>query len=368
MSLLFSATQVGGVTLRNRVVVPPMCQYMATDGLPSPWHHMHYGNMAASGAGLVIVESTAVVAGGRISPACLGLYRDDQEAALRDMLDRIRSFSDCNFGIQLGHAGRKASCEPFDSYGYVPPDNGGWSPIGPSALRHSESWPLPKVMDKADIEAVVDSFVQAARRADRAGFALAEIHAAHGYLISSFLSPLANARTDAYGGPLENRMRLAVEVARAVRNIWPRSKALGLRLNGTDWKEGGITLDETVVVAAALRDVGVDYVCLSSGGNSRGQQLPALEPGYQSFLAEAVRRSTGMMTMAVGMVLTATQADELLQQGKADLVAVGRAALDDPRWALHAAQELGDEIAYPKPHWRAGAKVWPGYPLVHRKT
>lgn len=368
MSTLFSPLRLGGLSLANRVVVPPMCQYLAQGGLPTPWHHMHYGNMAVSGADLVIVEATGVTADGRISPACLGLYNDAQEAALTKMLAGIRSFSTAKIGIQLGHAGRKASCAPFDSYHYVPPENGGWPTMGASAIRHGESWPLPKVMDEADITFVVESFVLAAQRADRAGIDLVEIHAAHGYLLSSFLSALANQREDRYGGSLENRMRLIVEITQAIRKVWPSSKAMGVRMNGTDWKEGGITLTETIEVSRALRAAGADYVCLSSGGNSRGQILPAIEPGYQAYLAEAVRREAEIPTMAVGMILTGAQAEQLLSDNKADLVAVGRGMLDDPRWGLHAAQSLGDDADYPKPHWRAAKATWPGYSLVHGAT
>lgn len=365
MSRLFSPITLGNLELRNRVVIPPMCQYMAaSDGLPAPWHHMHYGALAISGADLIIQEATGVDAIGRISPNCLGIYTDAQEAALTDMLAGIRSFSSARFGIQLAHAGRKASCEPFDSYVYVPPEKGGWHPLGPSAAKHGDSWPLPRVATQDDLREVIEGFAEAARRADRAGYDLIELHGAHGYLISSFLSPLANRRTDAYGGPLENRMRLAVEIARAVRKAWPAQKALGMRLNGTDWLEGGITIAETAQVAARLKEEGFDYVALSSGGNARGQKLPPIVPGYQAPLAQEVRATAGIATMAVGMVLTPHQAEDILAEGKADLVAIGRAALDDPRWGLHAAQALGDEAVYPRSYWRAAGRVWPGYAML----
>ena len=366
MSMLFSEFHLGGVHLKNRIVVPPMCQYMAVEGLPGPWHEMHYGTMAISGAGLTIIEATGVEAIGRISPNCLGLYNDEQEAALRDMLARIGSYSPVKWGIQLAHAGRKASGGSFDSREPVAFADGGWSTIGPSAIAPQDGWQVPAEMSKEDIDRVVESFAAAAARADRAGFDVVEVHAAHGYLISSFLSPLANHRTDSYGGSLENRMRFALDIARAIRAAFPHDKAVGFRLNGTDWFEGGIVIEETVTLASALRDAGIDFVTASSGGNTRKQKLPPLAPGYQVPFARAVRQGSGVATMAVGMILDAGQAEEIVAGGAADLVAVARATLDDPRWALHAAQELGDEAAYPRSLWRLSARYWPGYKLVHQ--
>ena len=364
MSKLFEPFKLGGLTLANRVVVPPMCQYMCVDGLPSPWHEMNYGTLGISGAGLVIMEGTGVEDIGRISPADLGLYNDEQEAALAAMLARIRTYATAKFGIQLAHAGRKASSQGFDVPYPAPPEEGGWTPIGPSAIAHSDRWPTPTAMSQAEIDRVVESFATAARRADRIGYDLIEVHAAHGYLISSFLSPVANARTDGYGGPLGNRMRFAVEVARAMRASWPEEKAVGFRVNGTDWIEGGITPEETTELARALRGCGMDYVTVSSGGNARGQRLPPVEPGYQVYIAKAVREGSGIATLAVGMILTARQAEEIVASGRADLVGIARATLDDPRWALHAAQELGAEVEYPRPWWRLTGKHWPGYKLV----
>lgn len=366
MSTLFSRFNLGELTLDNRVVVPPMRQYMANaDGLPAPWHDMHYGSMAISGAGLVIVEATAVEQLGRISSNDLGLYSDEQEQALKKLVARIRTFASPKFGIQLAHAGRKASSKPFDSPGFVPTDQGGWIPIGPSPVAHSDRWPTPRAMSRSEIERVVESFAASAARANRAGFDLIEIHGAHGYLISSFLSPVANQRTDEYGGSLTNRMRLAVAAANSVRKFWPADKALGFRLNGTDWVDGGITIEETTELAKVLRDAGVDFVSISSGGNARGQKLPPIIPGYQVFLAEAVRKGAGIKTMAVGMVLTPQQAEIIVANGQSDLIGVARATLDNPRWALHAAQALGSEVTYPKPYWRTAAKNWQGYQFLH---
>ncbi|MDB5402002.1 MAG: hypothetical protein QOF70_7383 [Acetobacteraceae bacterium] len=365
MSKLFEEIDLGGLTLANRVVVPPMCQYMAADGLPAPWHEMHLGTLGISGAGLVIVEGTGVSEIGRISAADLGLYNDEQEAALTAMLSRIRTYSPAKWGIQLAHAGRKASNEPFDAPYPVPPEKGGWIPVGPSPIAHSDRWPTPTEMSEAEISQAVQSFVTSTQRADRIGFDLVEVHAAHGYLISSFLSPIANKRTDGYGGSLPNRMRLAIEVARAMRKVWPASRAIGFRVNGTDWIEGGITVEETTELAKALRECGIDYVTVSSGGNARGQKLPPLVPGYQVYLSDRIRKGSGIKTMTVGMVLQARQAEAIVAEGKADMVGVARATLDDPRWALHAAQELGGEIGYPKSLWRLSAKNWPGYKIVH---
>ncbi len=368
MSKLFQPFTLRGLTLANRVVVPPMCQYMAQDGLPGAWHDMHLGTMGISGAGLVIVEGTGVEDIGRISPADLGLYTDAQEEALGRLLERVRSYAPARWGIQLAHAGRKASSRPFDDPFPAGPDEGGWTPIGPSAVAHSDRWPTPVAMTQEAIDRTVESFAASARRADRAGFDLIEVHAAHGYLISSFLSPVANQRTDSYGGSLPNRMRYALEVARAMRAAWPAEKPIGFRVNGTDWVDGGITPEETTELARELRGCGIDYVTVSSGGNARGQKLPPLEPGYQVHISRAVREGSGMPTMAVGMILKAEQAEEIVNTGGADLVGVARATLDDPRWGLHAAEALGGEVAYPRPWWRLGRKHWPGYGLIHPAT
>ena len=364
MSKLFEPCDLGGLRLANRVVVPPMCQYMSVNGLPAPWHEMNYGTLGISGAGLVIVEGTGVEDIGRISPLDLGLYNDEQEAALAAMLGRIRTYSPAKWGIQLAHAGRKASSQPFDVPYPAPPEEGGWTPIGPSAIAHSDRWPTPTAMSQAEIDRVVESFATAARRAERIGFDVVEVHAAHGYLISSFLSPVANARTDGYGGPLANRMRFAIEVATAMRAAWPADKAIGFKVNGTDWTPGGITPEETTELARALRGCGIDFVTVSSGGNARGQTLPPLVPGYQVHIAQAIKEGSGITTMALGMILKAEQAEAIVANGQADLVGIARATLDNPRWALHAAQELGSEVGYPRSWWRLAGQHWPGYKLV----
>lgn len=366
--LLFSPFKLGGLSLRNRIVVSPMCQYSAVDGMPQPWHAMHVGSMAVSGAALVIMEATAVEPIGRISPNCLGLYSDAHEAAFAELLRGIRSYSDTPIGIQIGHAGRKASSAPFDKGGNIPPGEGGWQTVAPSPVAMEPDWPVPAELSEADIDAVVQRFADAARRADRAGFDHVEIHGAHGYLISSFLSPVANRRADRFGGSFENRMRLALMTASAVRAVWPSEKAIGIRLSATDHVENGITVDETAVVAKALRDLGVDYVAASSGGNSRAQRIPPTVPGYQVGYARTIGQVSGIDTMAVGMILDGPQAEGILSRGDAQLVAIGRAMLDDPRWGHHAAAALGLEPSYPRPHWRAAPPVWRGFDLVHRSS
>ncbi|GGL49860.1 NADH:flavin oxidoreductase/NADH oxidase [Wenxinia marina] len=355
---------LGGLTLPNRIAISPMCQYSAVDGVVQPWHSMHLGSMAISGAGLVIAEATGVLPEGRISPHCPGLWSDAQEAALTRLIAGIRAYSDTPLGIQLGHAGRKAPAEGFDSGRPAPPELG-WPTVGPSDIAPQEDWPSPRPLDEEGIARIVEAFAAAARRATRAGMTLIELHGAHGYLLSAFLSPLANRRTDRFGGSLENRMRLPLMVADAVRAALPEGVTMGMRINGTDHAEGGITPDEAGTLAVALREAGLDYVCVSAGGNSRHQQIPPTVPGYQVGLAEEVRRRSGLPTMAVGMILTGRQAEDILAEGRADMVAIGRAALDDPRWPRHALQSLGARPDYPRPYWRSGPDIWRGYAAVH---
>lgn len=313
----------------------------------------------------MIVEATGVTPEGRISPHCLGLYTDEQESALARLVADIRSYSDTPLGIQLGHAGRKASSEGFDSGAPAMPDTGGWQPIGPSASPIQEDWPVPRPLDIVDIDQIIAAFASAARRADRAGFDLVELHGAHGYLLSSFLSPVANKRTDCFGGSLENRMRLPLLVAQAVREALPSHKPLGMRINGTDHVEDGITIEEAGILGAALRDVGCDYVSVSSGGNSRAQKIPPIVPGYQVGYARDIRKSSGLPTMAVSMILDSQQAEEIVSTESSDMIAIARAALDNPRWPRHALTELGVEPEYPKPYWRSGPGIWKGYKLIH---
>ena len=364
MSALFSPYQLAGFTPENRIVVSPMCQYSAVDGSATDWHIMHLGQMALSGAGLLILEATGVEPRGRISPACLGLYSDDNEMALERVLKAVRAHSRARIGIQLGHAGRKASVDlPWRGNKPLAPGAGGWEPVGPSALPFSEGWNMPKPIDRAEMDKIVAAFVQATRRCLRLGFDLIELHGAHGYLMSEFLSPLANQRNDEYGGSLENRMRFPLEIASAVRQAWPRERALGVRLNGSDFTPGGIVVEETAQVAAALKSRGIDYVCISGGGNSPKQEIP-VKPHYQVPFAAEVRRRTGITTMAVGMIADPKAADAIVANGEADLVALARGFMDDLRWAWHAAEALGEDLKVVVQYERARPKLWPGAKLV----
>lgn len=366
MSLLFSPYRLGGLELANRLVVSPMCQYSAVDGLPVPWHFMHLGSMSVSGAGLVIVEATAVEAVGRISPGCLGLWNEPQEAALTRLLQEVRSYSEAKIGIQLCHAGRKGSCPPgWAEQRQIPIEEGGWQTVGPSALAFGPEWQVPDALDEAGLERVRDAFVQAAIRADRCGFDHLEVHAAHGYLLSQFLSPIANLREDRYGGDLERRMAFPLAVMRAIRDIWPRHKALGVRLNATELDDRAITLEQALEHVRAFGALGVDYVTMSAGNAVPGRTYPPLVPGYQVVFAERAKREAGATAMAVGMILKPTQAESILAEGRADLIAIARAFLDNPRWGWHAAKQLGDDLGYPLPYTRARNERWPGYALLH---
>lgn len=363
MSLLFTPRAVGPLTLKNRIVVAPMCQYSAVDGVPQPWHAQHIGRLALSGAGLAIIEATGVEAAGRISWADTGLWNDEQEAAFAKVIRDIRTYSDTPIGVQLAHAGRKASTNPpwIDRGGPAPADKA-WETFSASPLPYRDDWHRPTALDHAGMDRVVAAFVDSAERADRAGFDLVELHAAHGYLLTQFLSPLSNQRTDEFGGALENRMRFPLRVAKALRDAWPRTKALGVRFNGSDWSDGGITPDEAVVFGRALHDMGYDYLHLTSGGNVASARIPGDQPGYQLPFAEAVKAAVPEANvMAVGMIATPQQAEAVLAKGQADLIAVARAVLDDPNWGHHAAVALGAEEALPVQYERAGATHWPGY-------
>jgi len=364
MSALFSPYQLAGLSLENRVVVSPMCQYSADNGSATDWHVMHLGQLALSGAGLLILEAAGVEARGRISPGCLGMYSNDNERALERVLNVVRRHGRAKLGIQLAHAGRKASVDvPWRGGKPLKPTQGGWETVAPSALSFADGWILPQALDRAEMDRIIAAFVRATERCVRLGLDVIELHGAHGYLMSEFLSPIANRRTDDYGGSLENRVRFPLEIASAVRQAWPREHALGVRLNGTDFTAGGIVVDETVAVAAALKARGIDYVCISGGGNSPKQQIP-VKPHYQVPFAAEVRRKSGITTMAVGMITNAKAADQIVTSGEADLVALARGFLDDPRWAWHAAEALGDDIKVAEQYERARPKLWPGAKFV----
>jgi 2,4-dienoyl-CoA reductase-like NADH-dependent reductase (Old Yellow Enzyme family) len=363
---LFSPLALGPVQLSNRIAVAPMCQYSASDGSASDWHFQHLMQLAIGRAGMVVLEATAVERRGRISHGCLGLYSDANEAALARVLDparRIAGPGTC-FAIQLAHAGRKASCQaPFQGGGPLPRGEDPWPTVAPSAVPFADGWHVPEALDAEGLERIVAAFAQAAERAVRLGFDAIELHAAHGYLLHEFLSPFSNKRTDNYGGTAENRMRLPLEVARAVRAVVPRSIALGARITGSDWADGGLAVDDAVAFAAALEAAGADYVCVSSGGNIAAAKIP-LAPGYQVPFAAKVKAATGLVTRAVGLIAAPEQAEAIVADGQADFVAMARAFLDDPRWVWHAAERLGAEISYPPQYARVSRAIWPGVALV----
>ncbi len=350
---LFSPFGLRQLELPNRIVVSPLGQYSAeVSGHATEWHLMHLGHLAMSGAGLIITEATAVEASGRISKHDLGIWSDDHVDALARVVRFCRAHGGSRLGMQLYHAGRKGSCTvAWEGQRPVPPEEGGWEICGPSAIAHAGRV-IPKALDTQGIKRILRAFSTAAQRADRIGFDLLEIHGAHGYLIHSFLSPLSNQREDEYGANRNGRMRFALEVFDAIRAVWPESKPLGMRLSATDWAEGGWTLDDSVELATRLRERGCDYITASSGGVTAEQKLNVY-PGYQVPFAERIRRETGMATMAVGLITEARQAEEILTSGKADLVALGRGMLFDPRWPWRAAVELGESTFYPKQYERS---------------
>jgi 2,4-dienoyl-CoA reductase-like NADH-dependent reductase (Old Yellow Enzyme family) len=354
MSALFTPLRLREVTLRNRVMVSPMCEYSSVDGFANDWHVVHLGSRAVGGAGLVLTEAIGVTADGRISPQDLGIWKDEHVAELA----RIAHF--CNeqgaqWGTQLAHAGRKASTKrPWDGSGAVPLDDGGWIPSGPAASPFDPSYPVPRALDEAGIAAIVAAFGAAARRTLDAGGTVLEIHAAHGYLVHEFLSPLVNTRTDRWGGPFENRIRLAVEIVRAVRTAWPERLPLFVRVSATDWIEGGWDIEQTVELARILRGEGVDLIDASSGG---AVPVPPgtipIGPLYQTPFAERVRRDAGIATGAVGMITEPADAEAIVAEGRADLVIMARELLRDPYWPLFAARALGVEIPWPPQYQRA---------------
>ncbi|WP_251863387.1 NADH:flavin oxidoreductase/NADH oxidase [Achromobacter sp. Marseille-Q4962] len=353
MSLLFSPAAIGKLALANRIVIAPMCEYSAEEGCATDWHMIHLGHLALSGAGLLFTEATAVEPEGRISPGDLGLWSDETEAALGRVVRAVRRYSPVRLGIQLAHAGRKASSNaPWNGGQLVPPSEGGWQGWAPSAVPHGEGEPAPRALDAAGLERVRRAFVDSARRALRLGFDAIELHAAHGYLLHQFLSPLANRRDDAYGGSLENRMRLPLEVFEALRAAVPDTVALGVRVSATDWVEGGWDLPQTLAFARELHARGCDFMDVSSGGVSPRQKIP-VGPNYQVPFAEAIKRETGMPTIAVGLITEAQQAEDILQKGQADMVALARGMLYDPRWPWHAAAQLGGQVAAPRQYWRS---------------
>lgn len=344
---LFTPLALRGVTLRNRIAMSPMCQYSAEDGFATEWHLVHLGSRAAGGAGLIIVEATAVAPEGRITPGDLGLW-DGRHAEKLKEIARFIQAQGATPGIQLAHAGRKASTRrPWEGGGPIlPHEPGGWQTVAPSPLPFADGYPEPHALSVDEIGSIVAAFAAAARRAVEAGFQIVEVHGAHGYLIHQFLSPVSNQRTDAYGGPFERRIRLLIEVVEAVRAVLPDDLPLFVRLSATDWlPEGGWDLDQTVELAKLLAERGVDLIDTSSGGNVPDAQIP-VGPGYQVPFAERIREEAGIATGAVGLITEAEQAEAILAEGKADLVLLGRELLRDPHWPLRAAKELGASLSY----------------------
>lgn len=354
-SPLFSTLHLRQLALANRIVIAPMCQYSAHGGNVGDWHVMHVGNLSHSGAGLLTIEATGVAPEGRITPNCPGLWNDTNEAAFARVLKAVRQYSAMPVAIQLAHAGRKASCEvPWKGGRQLPEQEGGWATVAPSAIPFNESDAAPLTLDKAGMQRIRDAFVHAARRADRIGIDAVELHAAHGYLLHQFLSPLTNARTDGYGGSQENRMRFPLEVFSAIRAVWPENKPLGIRVSATDWVDTGWDLEQTVALASELNARGCDFIHVSSGGLSPKQQLVAT-PGYQVPFARRIKQETGLTTIAVGLITGAKQAEAIIADGSADLVALARGMLYDPRWPWHAAAELGAQVSAPPQYWRSSS-------------
>jgi 2,4-dienoyl-CoA reductase-like NADH-dependent reductase (Old Yellow Enzyme family) len=353
MSKLFSPISLGAMALTNRIDIAPMCQYSADEGLATDWHMIHLGHLALSGAGLLTLEATAVNPAGRISPQDLGLWSDDHANALAPVIKAIRKYAPIKVAIQLSHAGRKASTAvPWEGGANIAIGDGGWQTLAPSNVPHTEGDTMPLALNDAALKQITDDFVAAAMRAHRLGLDGIELHGAHGYLLHQFLSPLSNQRTDQYGGSLENRIRYPLEVFQAVRAAVPAEMAVGMRISATDWVEGGWDIEQSVVFARALEKLGCDFIHVSSGGLSPQQKIP-LGPNYQIGFAARIKQETGMPTIGVGLVTEPAQAEEILETGQADMVALARGMLFDPRWPWHAAAQLGDHVTAPPQYLRS---------------
>ncbi|KAA2234869.1 NADH:flavin oxidoreductase/NADH oxidase [Salinarimonas soli] len=354
MSRLFEPLVLGDLTLPNRILIAPMCQYSARDGSAGDWHLIHLGHLALSGAGLLILEATAVSPEGRISPADLGLYSDDNEAALGRVLDAVRAHSPMPLAVQLSHAGRKGSSRPpWEGGAQIRPDElAGWKTVAPSPIPHLLQEDEPTGLDRAGLDQIRQDFARAARRAARLGLEGIEVHAAHGYLLHQFLSPLANRREDAYGGSLENRMRFPLEVFDAVREAFTPERPVWVRISATDWVSGGWDVEGTIALSLALKARGCAAIHVTSGGVSAAQAIP-IGPGYQVPFAQRVRGEVGLPTFAVGLITEPEQAEQIVASGSADAVSLARAMLYDPRWPWHAAAALGASVQAPRQYWRS---------------
>ena len=357
-SALFTPYRLAGIELANRIVVSPMCQYSADDGCANDWHLVHLGMLANSGAALVVVEATHVERHARITHGCLGLYSDDNEAALARVMAQVRRLGTAKFGIQIAHAGRKASSyRPWEGGGALKAGDDPWQTMAASPIPFGEGWHTPREVTEDDMERVRQAFVSAAERALRIGFDAIELHMAHGYLAHGFMSPISNKRTDNYGGSFENRLRFPLSIAHAVRAVVPKHVPLGARITGSDWREGGLTPDDAVAIAKALKGEGLDFICISSGGVAADIRNPT-EPGYNVPIAARVKKEAGVATRTVGLIVKPEHAEEIVAQGKADMVSMARCFLDDPHWGWHAAKALGATVARPPQYARAGPKLW----------
>ena len=352
-SALFSPIKLAELEVPNRIVVAPMCQYSAHNGTATDWHLMHLGQFAVSGCGIVFVEASGVEPEGRITPGCVGLYSDENEEALARVIRFFRDYGSAKIGIQLAHAGRKASAKlPWNGGTALTTEEGAWQTVSASAIAYGPGWHTPEALGDNSLGRVKQAFVQSAERAARLGFDAIELHSAHGYLLHQFLSPISNQRTDEYGGSLENRMRFPLEIFDAVRAVWPEGKPLGVRFSATDWIEGGWDIEECVAFAQALEKHGCDFFDVSSGGLAPAQKIRST-PGYQTAFAAAIKQATKTTVMAVGRITQAHQAETILQSGQADMIALARGMLFDPRWPWHAAQELNDSATFPPQYARS---------------
>jgi len=353
MSKLFEPISLGDLTLANRIIVAPMCQYSSDHGKATSWHHAHLGQLSFSGAGLLILEATAVEEIGGITPQDLGLWNDETEAAMKGLVTSIRDNSSIPLGLQLGHAGRKASCHtPWEGGKQLTREQGGWQTIAPSVVPFADTDAAPEAMSSERIEQLKKAYVECAKRADRLGFDLLELHGAHGYLLHQFLSPLSNQRTDDYGGSLENRMRLLLEIYQEIRAVFPAHKPIGVRISATDWVDGGWDLEQSIVLAKALDKLGCNYIHVSSGGLSPQQKI-SVGPNYQVPFAERIKQEVQMPVIAVGLITEPEQAEAIISTGQADMIALARGILYNPRWPWHAAAKLGAKVSAPKQYWRS---------------
>ena len=352
MTKLFSPLKLRELEFKNRIFVSPMCQYSAEGGIPNNWHLVHLGSRAVGGAALVMVEATGVCAEGRITPHCTGLWSDAHAEAFRPIVDFIRQQGSVP-GIQIAHAGRKGSCDvPWNGGKYLPIGAGGWQTVAPSPIAFSPAHGTPRELSHGEIDGVVELFAAAARRALAAGFEVAEVHCAHGYLLNEFLSPLSNQRTDEYGGSMENRCRLPLKVAQTVRELWPQQWPVFVRISATDWVEGGWDLAQSIQFSKWLKEIGIDLIDCSTGGMVLDAKIP-VAPGFQVPFAAGVRKQAGIATGAVGLITEPAQAEQILKEEQADAIFLARELLRDPYWPLRAARELGVDVEWPNQYVRA---------------